>query len=181
MSTRSAESVSPAPPSLPEPKQRPIPRKVHQAIELIATGRAKTITAAAERVGYARETLSKHLSRPECIEAMKARAAKEVALGSGRAAARLNELMEGPSAKVALEATKYSLGVAGIKPADTAVNVNLGLELKAGYVIDLSGRNRQEGVRKEMTAGVVIEGHAIAGIGPGKVIEGKAIDAKRGE
>jgi hypothetical protein len=83
--------------------------------------------------------------------------------------------MEGPSAKVALEATKYSLGVAGIKPADAAVNVNVGLELRAGYIIDLSGRSRHEGVRKEMTAGVVIEGQAIAGVGPGKVIDAKPV------
>jgi hypothetical protein len=117
-----------------------VPRKVHQAIELIATGRVKTIKAAAERVGYARETLSKKLSQPECVAAMKARAAKEVALGSGRAAARLNELMESPSAKVSMEATKFSLQAAGIGPA-TAAPVNVNVEMRAGYVIDLRPRN----------------------------------------
>jgi hypothetical protein len=141
MNPRSAEFAPLAPLLRPESKLRVIPRKVHQAIELIATGRVKSIKAAAERVGYARETLSKHLSRPECTDAMKARAAKEVALGSGRAAARLNEIMEGPSAKAALDAVKYSLGVAGIKPAaDSQVNVNL--EIRAGYVIDLSEPDR---------------------------------------
>jgi hypothetical protein len=40
-------------------------------------------------------------------------------------------------AAAALEATKFSLGVAGIKPADDA-RVNVNIEMKAGYVIDLS-------------------------------------------
>jgi hypothetical protein len=63
-----------------------------------------------------------------------------VALSSGRAAARLNQLIDSTSQRVALEATKFSLGVAGIKPAaDASVNDNI--ELKAGYVIDLSERD----------------------------------------
>jgi hypothetical protein len=49
----------------------------------------------------------------------------------------LSQLIDSTSQRVALEATKFSLGVAGIKPAaDASVNVNI--ELKAGYVIDLS-------------------------------------------
>jgi hypothetical protein len=100
MSTHSPERGLPAAPSRSEPKRRAIPRKVHQAIELIATGRVKTITAAAEHVGYARETLSRKLQSPECIAAMKARAAKEVALSAARAAARLTELVESASVEI---------------------------------------------------------------------------------
>ena len=140
MSTRSAESVPPALPSGSEPKRRPVPKKVRQAIELLVTGQCKSITKAAEKVGWARETLSRRLSRPECAEALRTRAAREVALSSGRAAARLNELIDSTSQKVALEATKFSLGVAGIKPAvDPQVNVNIAI--RAGYVIDLSERD----------------------------------------
>jgi hypothetical protein len=59
-------------------------------------------------------------------------------LTSGRAAARLSRLIDSGSERV--EATRFSLGVAGIKPAaDAQVNVNI--ELKAGYVIDLSERD----------------------------------------
>lgn len=61
-------------------------------------------------------------------------------MSSGRAAARLNQLVDSTSQRVALEATKFSLGVAGIKPAaDAQVNVNI--DLRAGYVIDLSEDN----------------------------------------
>ena len=139
MSTRSVESAPPAPSARLEPKRRPVPKKVRQAIELLCTGQVRTIKAAAERVGLARETLSRRLSRPECIEALKTRAAREVALSSPRAAARLRELIDSTSQKVALDASKFALSVVGIKPAvDAQVNINV--ELKAGYVIDLSER-----------------------------------------
>jgi hypothetical protein len=137
MRTRSVESAPPAPSARLEPKRRPVPKKVRQAIELLVTGQCKSITKAAEKVGWARETLSRRLSRPECAEALRTRAAREVALSSGRAAARLNQLIDSTSRRVALEATKFSLGVAGIKPADDA-RVSVSIELKAGYVIDLS-------------------------------------------
>ena len=58
-------------------------------------------------------------------------------MGTMCAAAVLNELADSSSEKVRLEAAKFSLGVAGIKPAADA-NVSLNITLKAGYVIDLS-------------------------------------------
>ena len=52
----------------------------------------------------------------------------------------MSALLDSGSERVSLEATKFSLGVAGVKPAaDASVNVNI--ELKAGYVIDLSERD----------------------------------------
>ena len=95
MDTHSPERALPAPPSRPEPKRRPVPRKVRDAIELLVRGDVRTIKAAAARVGYARETLSKMLSRPECSDALRNRAAKEVRdeLGEGRReAARAHQL-----------------------------------------------------------------------------------------
>jgi hypothetical protein len=64
---------------------------------------------------------------------------------------------------VALEATKFSLGVAGIRPATDNVSVNIGIELKAGYVIDLSEPGRPE----KIIGGQVIDAPA-----------SKAIDAE---
>src|SRR5436190_9914446 len=83
---RPETAPAPVPTTAPEPKRRLIPRPVRDAIELIATGRAKTIEAAAQRIGWERSRLSKWLSRPECIAAAKERAAKAVAVG--RAAIR---------------------------------------------------------------------------------------------
>jgi hypothetical protein len=139
MSIHRPETVPPAVPATrtPHPKARPIPRKVRDAIELIVSGACKTKQAAADRVGMPRESLSRWLHKPSGAEALRARTAHEVASSAGRAAARLTKLLDSSSQKVSLEAVKYSLGVAGIKPAaDAQVNVNI--ELKAGYVIDLS-------------------------------------------
>ena len=141
MSTRRSEA---APTTLPaittQPRMRKPPPKVRAAIEALVTGQCKTIKAAAQKVGLTRERLSRAFSEPHNAEALRARAAREVALSSGRAAARLNQLIDSTSQRVALEATKFSLGVAGIKPAaDAQVNVNI--DLRAGYVIDLSEDN----------------------------------------
>jgi hypothetical protein len=121
----------------PQPKMRKPPPKVKAAIEALVTGQVRTIVAAAQKVGLTRERLSRAFSEPHIAEALRTRAAREVELSSGRAAARLTQLIDSTSQKVALEATKFSLGVAGIRPAADA-QVSLNIELKAGYVIDLS-------------------------------------------
>jgi hypothetical protein len=109
---------------------------------LIVTGVCKTKQAAADRVGMPRESLSRWLHKPSGAEALRARAAHEVASSAGRAAARLTKLLDSSSQKVSLEAVKYSLGVAGIKPSSDSVSVNVGVQV-AGYVIDL--RERADG------------------------------------
>jgi hypothetical protein len=165
MSLRRSETATPAlPTTTPQPKMRKPPPKVRAAIEALVTGQAKTIKAAAEKVGLTRERLSRAFSEPHIAEALRTRAAREVALSSGRAAARLNQLIDSTSQRVALEATKFSLGVAGIKPvADANVSVNVGIELKAGYVIDLS----ESGVTAKVVSPIDATAEPIAGIGPG--------------
>ncbi|MFZ0151437.1 MAG: hypothetical protein WAM72_24450 [Xanthobacteraceae bacterium] len=143
------------PPVLPmttQPKMRKPPPRVRAAIEALCTGQVRTIKAAAQRVGVSREYLSRAFSLPHNAEALRTRAAREVALSSGRAAARLSQLIDSTSQRVALEATKFSLGVAGIKPADDA-RVSVSIELKAGYVIDLS----EPGQPQKIVGGAVIE------------------------
>jgi hypothetical protein len=68
----------------------------------------------------------------------------------------LLELVDGTSAKVSLEASKFALGVAGIKPAaDAQVNVNL--ELRAGYILDLREPDAQAAKVIDSEAGVVLD------------------------
>jgi hypothetical protein len=129
-------SELPAMPTAAQPRLQPVPKKVRQAIELLVSGQCSSIKKAAEKVGWARETLSRRLSQPECAEALRTRAAREVAMSAGRAAARLSRLIDSTSERVAFEATRFALATAGIKPASDA-QFTVNLDLRAGYVLDL--------------------------------------------
>jgi hypothetical protein len=126
--------------ALPE-RRKPIPKRVRAAIELLAKRRA-TITAAAAKVGISREYLSRSLGEPHVADYLRRKAARTVAVGALRAATREIELIDARSEHVSHDASKHVLACAGIKPAAEA-NVNLNVEVRAGWVIDLSGRNEQ--------------------------------------
>jgi hypothetical protein len=65
------------------------------------------------------------------------RARETVANGLLRAANRMNSLVHASSEHVSLDASKHVLAIGGIKPsADAQVSVNI--DIKAGYVIDLT-------------------------------------------
>jgi hypothetical protein len=118
------------------------------------TGQCRTIKAAAKKVGVSREYLSRAFSLAHNAEALRTRALREVALSSGRAAARLNQLIDSTSQRVALKATKFSLGVAGIKPAEDA-RVNVNLSVSCGYVVDLSPADEAERQMIDRQANVI--------------------------
>lgn len=130
-------------PAVPDQPRKRIPKKVKGAIDALINGDAKNIAKAAERQGCSRAYLSRELGRPHVSAYFKDRVAKAVALTSGRAAARLAELIDDPrSSHVALEASKFALGAIGVKPsADNSMNINL--TIKAGYIIDLSEPGEQ--------------------------------------
>lgn len=114
-----------------------VPKAIRHAIRLLTTGECTTVKAAAERAGISREWLSRNLTKDH-VRVFAARETREtIAAGMMRASARLVELVDGESEHVSLDATKHMLGIAGIKPASEA-NVSVSIELKAGYVIDLS-------------------------------------------
>jgi transposase-like protein len=123
---------------LPPPeKRRRIPPRVREAIDAIVQGRAKTITSAARKVGLSREYLSRSLSEPHVAEHLRQKAARAVAIGAGRASARLVQLLDASSEHVSLDAARHTLGIAGIKPASGA-QLSVNVDIKAGFVIDLS-------------------------------------------
>jgi hypothetical protein len=130
-----APAPSPALPPAREPKIRKPPPKVRDAIHAYVSGRKQKLPRQRPR-GSAVNILSV-LFRCLTLLNTYARAAREVATSAGRAAARLNQLIDSGSERVAFEATRFSLGVAGIRPSEDA-RVSVSIELKAGYVIDLS-------------------------------------------
>lgn len=130
-------------PALPE-RKRPIPKRVREAIAAIVEGRVKTIAAAARKVGLSREYLSRALGEPHISAHLRDRAARAVSISAGAAAARITELItRSRSEHVAFEASKFSLGVAGIRPQSEA-QPNVNVDVKAGYVIVLSVPGKPE-------------------------------------
>jgi hypothetical protein len=133
--------------NLPEPvkreRKRRIPARIAKAISLIVDGECRTYKAAAERANLNPSYFSQALQKPHIRVFYERKARENLGAGILRASARVLELMDGDSEHVAFDASKHVLAIAGIKPvADAQLNVNI--ELKAGYVIDLSEPNRAE-------------------------------------
>ena len=129
--------------TLPAPKparEKRVPKKIANAINLLLTGAVTTQKAAAERVGITPAWLCKALQKDNARVFYERRSRQTIATALPRASRRLVELVDAGSEHVSLDATKHLLGISGIKPAEDA-RVNINVELKAGYVIDLSERN----------------------------------------
>jgi hypothetical protein len=130
-------AVKAGPPADPIDKTRRIPEKTRRAIELLATGKCKTQTEAAVAVGTTRETVCRNLAKPHILEFMRQRAMRTIAMAAGRAAEVKAELLDCADSMVRDRSSTFVLGTAGIGP-DTAPSLNINLEIRAGYVIDIS-------------------------------------------
>jgi hypothetical protein len=124
------------PPATPLPPRR-ISKKVRAAIDAMVSGECKKICEAAEKVGLARESLSRALSTPHVAEHLRQKVLRHLAIAAARAGAVKGELLDSDNEMVRDRASTFVLGLADIAPASApALSVNL--EIKAGYVIDLS-------------------------------------------
>jgi hypothetical protein len=127
--------TAPTAPAVDRPKK--ISKKVIAAIDALVSGDVKKIADAAAKAGLARESLSRALAKPHVAEALRARTAKHLALLAARAGAVKEELLESSNEIVRDRSSSFILGLSGIAPATTP-SVSINLELKAGYIIDLS-------------------------------------------
>ena len=134
-------AIKVGPPAEPIDKTLRISKKVRSAIELLATGKAKTQTEAAVAVGLTRESLCRALAKPHIIEHLRQRAVRTIAMAAGRAAEVKAELLDCPDNMVRDRSSTFVLATAGIGPQNGS-SVNVNLEVRAGYVIDLRGRSR---------------------------------------
>jgi hypothetical protein len=116
---------------------RRISKKVTAAIDLMVSGECKRISEAAEKVGLARESLSRALNKPHVAAFMRTKVLRSLAIAATRAGATKVELLDSANEIVRDRASSFVLGLAGIAPATTP-SVSINLELKAGYIIDLS-------------------------------------------
>jgi hypothetical protein len=125
----------PAPADIGPPKR--ISKKVRAAIDAMVSGECKKICDAAAKVGLARESLSRALSTPHVAEHLRQKVLRHLAIAGARAGATKVELLDSASELVRDRASSFVLGLAGIQPA-TNPSVSVNLEIRAGYVIDLS-------------------------------------------
>lgn len=115
---------------------KPITKKIRAAIDALVIGEVKTVTAAAEKVGIAREYLSRQLSKPHVADYLSQKTRRHLAMATTRAGAVKVELLECDNAVVRDRASSFVLGLSGIQPTSLP-SVNLNIEVRAGYVIDL--------------------------------------------
>jgi hypothetical protein len=132
-----ALAVLDAPPPAEPISARRISKRVRGAIDLMVSGDAKTIREAAEKVGLARESLSRALSTPHVAEHLRMKVLRSLAMAAARAGAVKVDLLDSDNAIARDRASSFVLGLAGIQPA-TSPSLSVNIEVKAGYVIDLS-------------------------------------------
>jgi transposase-like protein len=125
-------------PAEPLPTRR-ISKKVRAAIDAMVSGDCKTIKEAAEKVGLARESLSRALSKPHVAEHLRQKVLRHLAIAAARAGATKVELLDSANEMVRDRASTFVLGLADIAPA-TAPSLNVNLEMRAGFVIDIAER-----------------------------------------
>jgi hypothetical protein len=134
---RALAAIEQPAPTVPADAQKRISKKVRAAIGLMVSGECKKIIEAAEKVGLARESLSRALSTPHVAEHLRQKVLRHLAIAAARAGAVKGELLDSDSEIVRDRASTFVLGLAGIAPASTP-SISVNLEIKAGYVIDLS-------------------------------------------
>jgi hypothetical protein len=125
----------PAPADIGPPKR--ISPKVRAAIDAMVSGECKNITEAGAKVGLARESLSRALNVPHIAEHLRQKVLRHLAIHAARAGATKVELLDSSNEMARDRASTFVLGLAGIQPA-ASPSLNVNIEVKAGYVIDLS-------------------------------------------
>jgi len=144
-----------------------VSKRMQGAISLLFDGRCRTVTAAAERANVSREHLSAILHSQAGRAWIEREMRKNVAAAAMRASNRLHELVDSPSQTVSFDATRLSLGIAGIKPDETS-RVAVSVDIKAGYILDLRSENLE------------INQRAINSDREGATTETRAIEGRRG-
>jgi hypothetical protein len=128
-------------PAEPIPLHR-ISKKVRSGIEFMVMGDCKIIKDAAEKAGLSREHFTRELSKPHIAAYMRQKVLKQLAIAAARAGAVKGELLDSDNDMVRDRASTFVLGLADIAPASApALSVNI--DIKAGYVIDLTDDPRR--------------------------------------
>lgn len=118
--------------------------KVRRGIAALVSGECKNPTDAARKVGLAPESMIRALAKPHVIQHLQTQTRRRLDILAARAGAVKGELLDSDNEMVRDRASSFVLGLAGIQPANTP-GVALNIEIKAGYVIDLTDDPRRPG------------------------------------
>src|SRR5882672_4894834 len=130
-------------------KERPISKRMQQVLTNLAT-KGVTQREAARLAGMSEYHLSRELKKPQ-IQVFIARKAREkMSVGLLKASERMVELVDCDALTTSFDASKLILAIGGVKPtADAQVSVNI--DIKAGYVIDLTDSTKPAAALGAMT------------------------------
>jgi hypothetical protein len=103
----------------------------------MVSGNCKTISEAAEKAGLARESLGRALDKPHVAEFLRQKVIRHLATQAARAGYVKGELLDSDNELVRDRASTFVLALADIQPA-TSPSLNVNIEMKAGYIVDLS-------------------------------------------
>lgn len=122
------------------PRKAPrISKRLKQAIDLLLSGTCRTQKAACERIGFDAAHLSRSLRLPH-VQAFIARETRStLASAQAPAAATLIGLLDAKSENVQAAVAERLLAIAGHVP-DNTTRVAVSVDVRAGYVIDLTPR-----------------------------------------
>ena len=114
-----------------------ISKKLRKALHLLETGECSTQRAAAERAGMSEFQLSRRLREPQIQVFIARRRSENISVGSLRASRKFVQLIDAASEHVAAQVSERILKSEGVLRSDTA-QVSVNIDIKAGYVIDIS-------------------------------------------
>jgi hypothetical protein len=144
-------------------KPKRVSKRLQKAIAAIESGACRSIKAASERVGMNYEHLVTMLKKPHVQAFVTQKKRQNLAAAALRGSQRALELVDSPSERTSIEATKMVLAIDGYH-ADTAPRVSVAVDVRAGYILDLSGKfDRDEPKAIEGVVVVTDDSHRLSG------------------
>jgi hypothetical protein len=119
-------------------RERPISKRLRQAIRLVLSGECATQKAAAMRVGITPEWFSKALRKDKIRAFCENETRRTIEAGQMPAAARLLKLLDARSEHVQFDASRHLLALNSITPPERGAPL-VNIAITPGYVVDLRG------------------------------------------
>jgi hypothetical protein len=137
-----------------EAKEPRLSAKLRKALHLLETGECSTQRAAAERAGMSEFQLSRRLREPQIQVFIARRRSENISVGSLRASRRFVQLIDATSEHVAAQVSERILKSEGVLRSDSH-QVSVNIDIKAGYVIDLTDAQPMRTVHTNVRSDVI--------------------------